>query len=236
MPLLHDPIRTVRLETVSSLVEVPREVYTPDQQSRLDRGIAEFRQAQEFNADRPEAHVNLGTLELRLGRLAAAEAAYRTALRLQPAFIPAYINLADLYRQQGREDLVVHTLRAALQSDPAHAAAYHALGLSLVRQQRLSEAIPELARAAQLHPDEPRYAYVYAVALHEAGQGPPALQVLTDAQQRHAGDRDILTALVQFHRLAGDRESAVAWARKLVQASPGDARARRLLESLEGMR
>jgi hypothetical protein len=47
---------------------------------------------------------------------------------------------------------------------------YHALGLSWVRQQRLRDAIPELAKAAQLRPDVPRYAYVYGVALHEAGQ------------------------------------------------------------------
>ena len=235
-PLLRDPIRTVRLETVSSLVDVPRQVYTPDQLAILDQVMAEYRQAQGFNADRAEAHVNLGALDARLGRLAAAEAAYRTALRLQPAFIPAYINLADLYRQQGREDLVVQTLRAALQADPANAAAYHGLGLSLVRQQRLPEAIPELAKAAQLHPDAPRYAYVYGVALHEAGEVQQGLQVLTEAQRRHPADRDILAALVQYHQQAGDRQAAIAWARKLVEASPGDVQARRLLESLEGKR
>jgi Flp pilus assembly protein TadD len=157
-------------------------------------------------------------------------------MRLQPVFIPAYINLADLYRQQGREDLVAQTLRAALQADPAHAAAYHALGLSLVRQQRLRDAIPELAQAVQLQPDVPRYAYVYGVALHEAGQVQQALQVLTEAQRRHPVDREILAALVQYHRQAGDRQAAIAWARKLVEASPGDIQARRLLESLEGKR
>ncbi len=235
-PLLHDPIRTVRLETVSSLVDVPRDVFTPDQLATLDQVIAEYRQAQGFNTDRAEAHVNLGTIDARLGRQAAAEGAYRTAIRLQPVFIPAYINLADLYRQQGREDLVAQTLRAALQADPAHAAAYHALGLSLVRQQRLRDAIPELAQAAQLQPDVPRYAYVYGVALHEAGQVQQALQVLTEVQQRHPVDREILAALVQYHQQAGDRQAAIAWARKLVEASPGDVQARRLLESLEGKR
>ena len=236
VPLLRDPIRSVRLETLSSLVDVPRNVYTPDQLATLDQVIAEYRQAQGFNADRAEAHVNLGTLDARLGRLAAAEAAYRTAMRLQPAFIPAYINLADLYRQQGQEDLVVASLRAALQADPANGAAYHALGLSLVRQQRLRDAIPELAQAAQLRPDTPRYAYVYGVALHEAGQVQQALQVLTEAHQRHPADRDILAALVEYHRQSGDRQAAIAWARKLVEVSPGDAQARRLLESLEGKR
>jgi tetratricopeptide (TPR) repeat protein len=233
-PLLRDPVRTVRLETVSSLIDVPRDVYTPDQLATLDQVLAEYRQAQAFNADRAEAHVNLGALDARLGKPEAAEDAYRTAVRLQPAFIPAYINLADLYRQQGREDMVTQTLRTALQADPSNGAAHHALGLSLVRQQRLRDAIAELAQAAQLRPDVPRYAYVHGVALHEAGQVQQALRVLTDAHQNHPADRDILAALVEYHRQAGDRQAAIAWARKLVEVSPGDVQARRLLESLEG--
>jgi predicted CXXCH cytochrome family protein len=233
MPLLGDPIRTVRLEAVTALVDVPRNLYTPDQLATLQQVIAEYRQAQAFNADRAEAHVNLGSLDARLGNMQAAESAYRTALRLQASFIPAYINLADLYRQQGREDSVIQTLREALRVDPGNGAAHHALGLSLVRQQRLRDAIPELAQAAQLRPDLPRYAYVYGVALHETGQVPRALQVLTEAQARHPGDRDILVALVEYSRQAGDRQGAIAWARKLVEMSPGDLRARRLLESLE---
>jgi predicted CXXCH cytochrome family protein len=236
IPLLRDPIRSVRLEAVSSLVDVPRNVYTRDQLVTLDQVIGEYRQAQGFNADRAEAHVNLGSLDARLGRLAAAEASYRTAMQLQPAFIPAYINLADLYRQQSREDMAAQTLRSALQADPANGAAYHALGLSLVRQQRLRDALPELAQAAQLRPDTPRYAYVYSVALHQAGMVLQALQVLTEAQRRHPADRDILAALVEYHRQSGDRQAAITWARKLVEVSPGDVAARRLLESLEGTR
>jgi tetratricopeptide (TPR) repeat protein len=212
---------------------VPRHLYAPDQLATLEQVIAEYRQAQGFNNDRAEAHVNLGALDARLGRLAAAEAAYRTAVRLQPAFIPAYLNLADLYRQRGREDMVTQTLRAGLQADPANGVASHVLGLSLVRQQRLREAISELARAVQLRPDVPRYAYVHGVALYEAGLVQQALQVLTEAHQRHPADRDILAALVEYYRQAGDRQAASAWARKPVELSPGGVQARRLLDSLE---
>jgi predicted CXXCH cytochrome family protein len=233
LPLLRDPIRTVRLEAVSSLAEVPRDVYTAEQWAALGQAAVEYRQAQEFNADRPEAHLNLGTLEARLGNVEAAEDAYRTAMRLQPAFIPAYINLADLYRQQGREEQTVQTLRAALKVDPDNGAARHALGLSLVRQQRLRDAVPELAQAARLRPDTPRYAYVYGVALHQTGRIQQALQVLKEAHDRHPADRDILAALVEYHRQAGDRQGAIAWARKLVEAAPGDPQARQLLEGLQ---
>ena len=233
LPLLRDPIRTVRLEAVASLMGVPRSLYTPEQLTRLDQGISEYRQAQTFNADRAEAHINLGALDASLGNAVAAEAAYRTAMRLQPAFIPAYINLADLYRQHNREDQAVQTLRTALDIDPRNGAAYHALGLSLVRQQRLREALPILAQAAQLRPDLPHYAYVYGVALHEAGEGQRALQVLAAAYAQHPAARDIVVALVEYSLQARDRPGALAWARKLVELAPDDSRARQLLESLE---
>jgi Tfp pilus assembly protein PilF len=232
-PLLRDPIRTVRLEALSTLVGVSRDYFTVAQRTTLDQVIAEYRQAQAFNADRAEAHLNLGALDAQLGKFDAAEQAYHTAIRKQPSFIPAYINLADLYRQQGQEDRVEQTLREALKADPRNGDASHGLGLSLVRQKRLRDAIPELAKAVQRRPDVPRYAYVYGVALHEAGDTRRALDVLKRAHERHPADREIVVALAEYHRAAGDRKAAIAWARKLVEMSPEDAQARRLLQALE---
>ena len=82
----------------------------------------------------------------------------------------------------------------------------------------------------------PRYAYVYGVALCEAGQAQQALQFLTGSHQWHPADRAILAALVEYHRQAGDRQSTNAWARKPVEVSPGEVQTRRLLEILEGKR
>ncbi|MGH7478682.1 MAG: tetratricopeptide repeat protein [Candidatus Methylomirabilales bacterium] len=233
VPLLRDPIRTVRLEALSTLVGVPRDHFTAAELRTLDQVIAEYRQAQAFNADRAEAHLNLGALDAQLGKFDAAEQAYRTAIRKQPSFMPAYINLADLYRQQGQEDRVEQTLREGLKADPGNGDASHALGLSLVRQKRLRDAIPELAKAAQRRPDAPRYAYVYGVALHETGETRRALDVLTRAHERHPSDREIVVALVEYESQAGNRRAAIAWARKLVEMSPEEPEARRLLQALE---
>jgi tetratricopeptide (TPR) repeat protein len=234
LPLLRDPIRTVRLEALGGLLDVPRASFSGEQLAVLDGAIAEYRQIQAFSLDRAEAHANLGMLEMRLGNADAAQAAFETAIRLQPSFGPARLHLADLHRVRGREDQAEATLRAALAVAPDEGDAREALGLSLVRQKRLKEALPELARAARLRPDVARYAYVHAVALHQAGDVRQALRVLTQAHERHPGSREIVVALAEYHAGAGDRDAAIRWARTLVRMSPDDEQARRLLQSLEG--
>jgi Flp pilus assembly protein TadD len=87
------------------------------------------------------------------------------------------------------------TLRGGLKANPSSGALHHSLGLSLVRQGRKPEALAALAKAAQLEPTSARNAYVYAVALHDAGRRAEAVDVLERSLQRHPHDRDTLEAL-----------------------------------------
>ena len=168
-PLLDDPVRAVRMEAARALAGAPRDRLTDAQRTALDRGLAEYVAAEQFNADRPESHLNLGLLYAAQRRLPEAEAALRTALEVDPRFAPASVNLADLYRATGRDAEGERVLRDALEQDPRSAAAHHALGLLLVRQKRMAEAMPELEAAARLAPESARYGYVYAVAAQRDG-------------------------------------------------------------------
>lgn len=217
-PLLRDSIRTVRVAAVDALAEASIAVSpSASERASFDQAVTEYRAVQAFNADRADAWVNLGALEARLGNLPAAEAAYQRAVRLQPSFVPAYVNLADVYRAQTRDADGERVLRTALEGAPDNADVHQALGLLLVRQRRLSDAVPVLAKAAELDPDNPHYAYVYAIALDSAGQPAKALAVLETAQRRFTGDREILSALVDFSTRAGGQEVAARWAEKLKQ-------------------
>jgi predicted CXXCH cytochrome family protein len=233
-PLLSDPIRGVRIRAVSLLAEVPVASLPEKDRGRFERAAEEFIAAQKLNADRPEARSTLGAFFVRRGRMTEAEAEYMAALRLSPQYAVASINLADLYRQTGREAEAEMTLRNAINVAPSDSGLHHALGLSLIRLKRLDEAIAEFRHAAELEPNNARFAYVYGVALYSERHRPEALAYLEESLTRHPGDRDILLAIINFSREAGDIATALKYAEQLSRNAPEDQAARRLLDELRG--
>jgi predicted CXXCH cytochrome family protein len=231
--MLADPVRSVRIAAARGLVGVPAERANVEQRAALAKGLEEYVAAQRFNADRPEARSNLGALYAEQGNVAQAEAEFRQALAIDPAFVPAAVNLADLFRSRRDETNAEATLRAALKRDPAAAPLHYALGLSLVRQKRLGDAVAELRQAARLAPDQARYAYVYGIALHSSGKKAEGIQALADAHRRFPGDADLLQALATMERDRGKRQAAAGYARKLVALLPDDAQAKALLQELQ---
>jgi tetratricopeptide (TPR) repeat protein len=231
-PLLDDPVRLVRTSAARVLAPVPPELMTPDQRAALDLALEEYRRDQHANADRPESHVNLGTLHAQRGEIEEAERAFETALRTDPHYIPAYVNYADLRRLTGRDDLGEELLRRALeQTDDGDVR--HALGLTLIRLGKRREAMVELERAAELRPDNARYGYVLAIGLHELGDSSRAIEALETAHRNHPDDREILLALVTIGAESGATELAIGYAEKLVELSPQEVRWRQMLYELK---
>jgi tetratricopeptide (TPR) repeat protein len=232
-PLLRDPVRTVRIGAAHALAGTPAGTLPEDRRPALEQSLAELVRSEMVSADRPEAHLNLANLFARLGRAADAESELRTALWLDPRFVPALVNLADLFRAQGRDaDDGERFLERALEIAPNHAEALHALGLLRARQGRRDEAVRLLERAAAARPDSVRLSYVYAVALRSTGDAPRAIAVLEHAHRRRPADREVLVALATFLRDRGDPKAALGYAEKLAALAPDDSQVRTLVEEL----
>jgi Tfp pilus assembly protein PilF len=192
---------------------------TTEQQTAFAAAYLELFDAEMIDADRPEAHLNLGLLETKLRRPSEAENQYQTALRLDPNFTPALVNLADLDRMRGQNQEGTELLRKAMSIDPNNADIRHSLGLALVRQHNYAEALPELRRASELAPSNARYAYVYAIALNSIGSQGEAMELLETTHKRHPADRDTLLALVSIAQETGDFATALTHARELFRAT-----------------
>ncbi len=219
-PLLDDPLRAVRIEAARRVAPHAAQL---DAASRpaFDRAIAEYEAVQKGNLDRPEAWMNLGNLHAMRGDPAAADAAFRGALKRDVRFVPAYVNLADLRREQQREADAESVLREGLRAAPNAPALHEALGLALVRQGKKGEALAEFAAASKSAPTEPRYAYLHALALHDAGRRAEAIRLLADAAKR-TGDRDVLLALATYRSEGGDEAGAREALKGLAAVNPDD--------------
>jgi Flp pilus assembly protein TadD len=77
-----------------------------------------------------------------------------------------------------------------------------------------------------------RYAYVYAIALQSAGRREDAISVLKQNLQRHANDRETLSALINFSREAGDLRTALQYAERLARLIPHDRGLASLVDAL----
>lgn len=219
-PMLDDPVRAVRVEAARVLAPIPAGDLSAEQRASRETALQEAIEAQEVSAERAEAQTNLGNLYAALGESEKAVAAYETAIDLNPDYVPGYVNLADLYRGQGKETEAEKVLRRALKASPGNADVHYALGLALVRQKRTEDAVDELRLASSSNPDNARYVYVYAVALNSTGEADEAIMVLQGAHNRHPNNRDILSALVAFHRDQGNLTAARSYAEKLRAISP----------------
>ena len=214
-PLLADPVRAVRIEAARVLAGIPAGEIDAPQRAQLDRAIAEYVDSQLAMAERPEAQVNLGNHYAARGKTDRAVSAYTVAAALEPGYVPAYVNLAHLHSRNGDESAAEAVLRRGISRAGASADLQHSLGLALVRQRRTEEAMHALKQATRLDAQNPRYVYVYAVALNSTGQPQKAIMVLQGAHNSHPNDTDILAALVAFHRDAGNQQQAMHYAEKL---------------------
>ena len=232
-PLLDDPIRDVRLQATQTLATLPAQSLSEEQRRRRDKGIEEYIASQRSNADRPEAHHNIGVILMELGRAPEAESEFKKALELDPNFVPAAVTLADLYRGLGRDAEAEPVLRKLLARSPSAAAAHYSLGLWLVRAGRHEEALTEFKQAADLAPESAHFGYVYAVSVASAGDRAQAMEILRDLLRRHAYDRESLYAAASFARDLGHQEEALGYATRLAQLEPDDPDIQRFLSQIQ---
>ncbi|MCM2319172.1 MAG: tetratricopeptide repeat protein [Pseudomonas sp.] len=229
-PLLSDPQRSVRSEAARLLADVP---LPPSRQADFERALGEYEAQLQLNADRAEGRSELARLRRRQGREADAVEQLQAALRLDPLYLPAYLEFAELQRSAGREAQAEALLREGLALRPQAALLHYSLGLGLVRQQRKGEALGHLQQAQQLAPDDPRFAFALALALHPRDPA-QALAVVETVLLERPHEADLLWLAGVYSLEQGKPAAAVAYAERLLAVSPGSPRGTALLHQARG--
>ena len=230
-PLLSDRIRTIRTEA-ARVISPLRDTLQVRHEGAFRLAERELIDSMLAISERPEAQINLGNLYVESGDASLGEAAFRAALRMEPGAAGPRVNLADLLRRIDRNADAEVLLREGIAISPNEASYHHALGLHLVRNENQQPGLKELQSAAELQPENPRFAYVFAVALNSLGQPVEAIEYLYDVKSEFPGDFDIHWALATMLRDQDRNDEARAVAEELAEIYPGVAPLQNLLLAL----
>ena len=233
-PLLDDPVRAVRVEAGRVLAAVPPASLPEERRAPFDAALAEFRTAQLAQADMPWPHLNLGVVHLARGETEAALDAYRTALRLDPTFLPVRFNLANALNGLGRNDEAERVLRDGVARYPDEGELFYSLGLLLAEMGKPAEAAEALGRAGVLMPGRARVHYNHGLILQGLDRSDEAEPALLLALKEADRDTQVLHALALFYIDREQWERALPYAERFAELVPGAPVPQQLVARIRG--
>jgi tetratricopeptide (TPR) repeat protein len=219
MPLLKDPIKSVRFAATLALADLLATPQFISQQNNrknkrlLKENVRQFIEAYEYHGDLLGSQMTLADINRQMKNWDAVVIAYQRALQLVPSYVPALVNLADIYRLQQADNKAEPLLLKAIAvtaenarqaiNDPGDIYAFalqqqasveYALGLLYARAKNYSKAIVPLDNAVQLSPANTDYFYASLLMLDALGERSKALELLR--QSALTQNNEQLTALL----------------------------------------
>ena len=234
---LEDPSRAVRSEA-ARLLAPARSMMDAAQAAAFDRAADEYLTRANAIDDRAAGHMGLALFYSDLGDFAKAEAAYRTAFKVEPEHVPSRVNLAEMLYQQSRIAEAEALYREAVTESAntsGNGLAHDALARFLIRQKRYDEGLAELKLAVAAMPEHAQSQYFLGVALNSMGQFAEALPHLQKAHRLDPQNPEYLIGLVTICRDAGELSTALSYAEQLLQLDPASPQYQQLVAQLRAM-
>jgi Flp pilus assembly protein TadD len=155
------------------------------------------------------ARANLAMLLAVNGRGEEAEKLLREAHAEQPRHAGIAFNLGLLLAERGNRADAEKMLRVALTADPRMAPAAFNLAV-MVGERKPAEAVPLARRAAELRPEDPRYAWTLGYYQSRAGDLPGAVVTLEALLRADPGSADASGLLADVYARQGRAAEAAA--------------------------
>lgn len=228
LPLLDDPLQSVRDEAVRALAGIPTIALPEERREPFKVALADYEKRLRGNASLPGNRLNLAVLLERTGRDLEAMDEYRMALKLDPYFSPARINLVTLANNSLRQDEAEKILRegVALPDSPPtdRGNLAYMLALLLVEHGQAEESVEWFEQAAEGLPGNARIRYNQGLLLLRLKRVDEAKAALESGLQQAGEDPDLLYAMIYLHGSTGGRAAAVGYLQRLMSVAPNDPR------------
>ena len=166
-----------------------------------------FQRSVELDPRMVRAMVNASLVYSMMGDNKKAEAILRRALSTEPDCAAVNFNLGLLLGEMGRVQEAEKLLRRALKTDPKFAAAAHNLGVILSAREP-GESVRWCEKAAELAPQNAKYAYTAAFYQDKSGDEADALKTLTGAIERGAADAAVYDLLGRIYQRRNENAKA----------------------------
>jgi predicted O-linked N-acetylglucosamine transferase (SPINDLY family) len=154
------------------------------------------------------------------GRLAEAEAAYRSVIAAHPRDHRAWANLGSVLGGQGRTGEAAEALRRAVSLAPLEVEFHLALARALLEEGDEDGAAAAVRAAVALDPPQPPVWSIAASVLTSTGHPDEAIEVLAKAVERHPRSIDLRRAFIDDLVMSQRLDEAVAAAAAAVADFP----------------
>ncbi len=217
MPLLEDPVRSVRTAAAQVSSEVPANVWPSGAVQPFQGALKELELGLLVNNDRAATHLTLGSIYENLGQQEKAERAYRLAMQVEPHATGPRANLAELYTR------LAENMARQYQQNPQQAPPdlQQTIENYLIQAEQLrKEELVHFKRDTSYAPDNAGVQYRYGLALYRDGQHDEAVQVLRKTHELEPRTPIYMIALSRLLQTLEQYEEALQIAEKLVKIEP----------------
>jgi tetratricopeptide (TPR) repeat protein len=133
-----------------------------------------------------DSYIELGLAEGQLGKLEAASADFRSALRLNPRLARAHALMGVAQRRQGNHAVALNEFHKAVELDPKDPETQYDFGMELKAGGDLDGAVAAFQRAIEFKPDFEKAHYALGIALRAKGDTAASQKELTDISELRA--------------------------------------------------
>jgi len=153
------------------------------------KAVVSYRKALKIEPQAVMAMVNSSIAYAQLGENDKADKSLQAALKIAPDNAAANFNMGLVKAEKNELKQAEKYLKKAIKSDPQMAQAAYNLCI-IISKDRINEAVAWCRRAAELRPQEPKYAYTLAFYLEQKGDRDEAIGTLQAILEKYPQDKD----------------------------------------------